>query len=468
MLTFKTQFPIHADNTTNDFMECIRIWITGSPHSGLAGALPESLTHGGSYKAGGDSLSCMLCNDERYALAGARYEKIEADNVAWTTDVIGSKDNSSGLFKVSIQLSVDSELPVEHLDQGRRPYVIKTIMENLGGGKDGNLQVSDIPLTLTDNDLAIAADLICGKSGVSLPVVYVSSDNRNAPHVDAEQLSKWLSGMAHVVIEPNRAFSFRLMHEVYSENAYGGAVGIYWPDGVGKWIFLPNGKFEDPMRMQTAVAQKIRTSLLSQRAARECSWSYLRELHARQQIKELENSGSQDVKKYIEHFDTELAAKDDEIRRLESELARLRYSQQFRNEQSDGDGNTVLLSSSENDLYQAERIDMIIEAIRTAQTSAEPNSRRHDVLNDIVNNHRTSGERDDILDKLKTLLHQYTKMDAKTRAGLESLGFQISDEGKHYKLLFHGDTRYPFVLAKTGSDWRGGMNAYSDLKRRLF
>jgi hypothetical protein len=258
------------------------------------------------------------------------------------------------------------------------------------------------------------------------------------------------------------------MHEVYNENAYGGAVGIYWPDGVGKWLFLPSGRFEDPKRMQVAVAQKVRASLLSQRTARECSWSYLRELYARQQLKALESSGSQDVKKYIEHFDTELASKDDEIQRLESELARLRYSQQFKNEQSDGDANAISLGSSESDLYQAERLDMVIEAIRSSQASTEPNSRRHDILEDIVKSHKTSGERDEILEELKALLHQYNKMDSKTRAGLEALGFQLSDEGKHYKLLFHGDSRYPFVLAKTGSDWRGGMNAYSDLKRRLF
>jgi hypothetical protein len=410
----------------------------------------------------------MLCDDERHALAGARYEKTEADNVVWTTDVIGAKDNANSSFMVSIQLSVDSELPVEHLDQGRRPYVIKSIMEYLGGGNDGDLQVSDAPCMLTDNDIATAANLICGKSGVSLPIVYVSSSNRNSPYIDARQTSKWLSGMAHVVVEPSRAFSFRLMHEVYNENAYGGAVGIYWPDGVGKWLFLPSGRFEDPKRMQVAVAQKVRASLLSQRTARECSWSYLRELYARQQLKALESSGSQDVKKYIEHFDTELASKDDEIQRLESELARLRYSQQFKNEQSDGDANAISLGSSESDLYQAERLDMVIEAIRSSQASTEPNSRRHDILEDIVKSHKTSGERDEILEELKALLHQYNKMDSKTRAGLEALGFQLSDEGKHYKLLFHGDSRYPFVLAKTGSDWRGGMNAYSDLKRRLF
>jgi hypothetical protein len=48
------------------------------------------------------------------------------------------------------------------------------------------------------------------------------------------------------------------------------------------------------------------------------------------------------------------------------------------------------------------------------------------------------------------------------------MGFAISDEGKHYKLVFQGDDRYSFSLAKSGSDHRGGLNAASDISRLLF
>jgi hypothetical protein len=40
------------------------------------------------------------------------------------------------------------------------------------------------------------------------------------------QLANDLSGMAHVVVEPNRPFSRRLKIEVYSENVYGGTIGV--------------------------------------------------------------------------------------------------------------------------------------------------------------------------------------------------------------------------------------------------
>ena len=56
----------------------------------------------------------------------------------------------------------------------------------------------------------------------------------------------------------------------------------------------------------------------------------------------------------------------------------------------------------------------------------------------------------------------------KLRRELEDMGFSISEDGKHFKLVFQGDDRYTFTLPKSGSDWRGGLNAASDIGRLLF
>jgi len=59
-------------------------------------------------------------------------------------------------------------------------------------------------------------------------------------------------------------------------------------------------------------------------------------------------------------------------------------------------------------------------------------------------------------------------MDRDTVRALETLGFSISDDGKHYKLTYMGDERYVFALPKSGSDHRGGLNAASDIGKRIF
>ena len=59
-------------------------------------------------------------------------------------------------------------------------------------------------------------------------------------------------------------------------------------------------------------------------------------------------------------------------------------------------------------------------------------------------------------------------MDNKTRSALTRLGFDLSEDGKHYKAVFHGDPRYMFTLPKTSSDHRAGLNIFSDIKNKLF
>lgn len=189
---------------------------------------------------------------------------------------------------------------------------------------------------------------------------------------------------------------------------------------------------------------------------------------SRQMLESLRASGSDNIDEYIKHFDKEISAKDEEIHRLESELVRARYSKrEMRASGSDGE-NSINLETSETDLYQGEQIGLIVEALKAATSSTEPHSRRRSILEALVESNENPGDRDEILDRLKEVLRQYTSMTASVRTELESIGFVIYEDGKHYKLLFQDDTRYPFVLPKTGSDWRGGLNAFSDLKKKLF
>jgi hypothetical protein len=76
--------------------------------------------------------------------------------------------------------------------------------------------------------------------------------------------------------------------------------------------------------------------------------------------------------------------------------------------------------------------------------------RYHDVLSSISSANPCSTnllERDK---KLKQALVGYTKMTPKVRGVLNDVGFSISEEGKHYKITYHGDPRYTYILPKTG------------------
>ncbi|MEW6764247.1 MAG: hypothetical protein AB1344_00490 [Pseudomonadota bacterium] len=467
MLTFKTQFPLNESKSVDDLFETGRIWLAGSPHSSLASIMADATGIGDEWsaEAGGEKIRFIKHQDGEQ-FSALRHENVDPSGMRWVTEVACAKREKE--FWISVQLSVDSELPVEKIDYGKRPHILKTILREIGGGVDGALTVSDRPIYLLDHQVDLAADVITANAGCLMPVVYVSAGNDGNNLVNAEQLAQWLSGMAHVFVEPSRGFSFELAPLVYRENAYGGAVAIYWPDGIGRWLFLPQGEFEDPRALQIAVAKKVRASLLSQRTKRECTWSYVLEQKSRKRIQELRESGSNKVDEYISAFDSELASKDEEIQRLEAEVNRLKYGYFEQSEGRKTQTTGLNLSADEMDLYQGERLSLVVEALATLLSSAEPHSRRYHVLNDLIKSNSRAGEKEVILESLKELLRTYREMESTTRSELERLGFVINEDGKHYKLIFRGEDRCPFVLAKTGSDHRGGLNSYKDIKKRLF
>lgn len=464
MLTFKTQFPIAASTTMAEFLECCRTWIRKSPYTKLATSIPDDASNG---KIGDDEESANFASfiSDASSTGGVRYEKTDNEDVRWVTDIIGHKGNDT--FWVSIQLNVDSELPVERLEQGKRPHIVKLLMERFSGGADGSLPVTDQPTFITEHDTDLAERIICANTGSIMPVVYASRGHDEELLIDPHRLSKWISGMAHVIVEPSRRFSSQIMRRVYGENVYGGAVGIYWPDGIGKWTYLP-GKWGNPEALHIAIAKKVRMSLLYQRARRECTWSYLQEMVSRQKLDELRASGSGNIDEYIKHFDKEIEAKDEEISRLEAENVRIRYSRREQRAASHDGEVSIHLLTTESDLYQGEQLGLIIDALQTAAESSDEHCRRRQVFESMIENNQNPGDREDMLDRLKETLRSYTSMTSTARSELEGLGFVIHDEGKHYKLLLQDDSRYPFVLPKTGSDWRGGLNAFTALKKKLF
>ena len=171
---------------------------------------------------------------------------------------------------------------------------------------------------------------------------------------------------------------------------------------------------------------------------------------------------------YIRSFDEELAAKDQRLLEAEEEIERLRQELRQREVRSD-DGNILLAPGTERNFYDQEILGIVLDALADARKYVRPDSRRQHVLQSIVDAnplpHRTANAH---RDALKNLLRGTSTLDARIRRGLESMGFRISNGGKHYKLLYQGDDRYTYSLPQSGSDRRGGLKAASDISRLMF
>jgi hypothetical protein len=182
----------------------------------------------------------------------------------------------------------------------------------------------------------------------------------------------------------------------------------------------------------------------------------------------LKDAGSNEVQSYVEAFEDERVAKSAALEAAETEILRLK-AEIRRYETQEGNSSGIGLSvGGEHDFYEGEILDAVLDALRASIDRVTRDGRRHHILDSILASNPISQKRVENRERIKELLRGYQSMDAKTRKDLEQIGFSISDSGKHHKLLYQNDARYTFTLAKSGSDYRGGLNAAGDLCRLLF
>ncbi len=468
MLSFATEFPVEADRTTVDFLQAMVTWISGSPHTGLSAEMLRDLLQKDEahVENGKEKVQSLLATSPDVDLAGIRYSRHDND-LEWLTTVVFSRTSSDAW--VGVRVECESQHAAARLPSAKKPVVVRTVLESLGGAADGPLPIRDTAHILTNTDIDLAAKLIRGDAGCRLPIVYVSARFQGGYILDVNRLAADLSGMAHVVVEPNRPFSVRLQLEVDSENVYGGTIGICWPEGGGRRAFFLGGDYSTPGHLAGAIKDEVRAALLNRRPIARCTWAYVRETASRQAILSLKASGSKPIDEYVEKFDQEIEAKNQRLEEAESEIQRLRNELRVYEARAGTASGGLLRLGRERDLYPNEVLGILLDAIEDAATRVQHDSRRQHVLRSILEANRLEenpleGRRE----QLKRLLRGTSTIDGKLRRELEDMGFSISEDGKHFKLVFQGDDRYTFTLPKSGSDWRGGLNAASDIGRLLF
>jgi hypothetical protein len=466
MLSFATEFPVNHDHSLTSFLRCVRDWIVGSPHTVLKEHDFEGFDGSNEWSAqkANERLEILSHSSGSREQAAARYTRT-ADGLEWVTTIVFSRWETDSW--VGMRVSCESTHPAVRLPPAKKPVLVRVLLQQLGGASDGILNVSTSSHRLENVDIDIAAQLISGRAGCRLPIVYVSSSFQGNHAVDVDRLANNLSGMAHVVVEPNRAFSIRLKIEVDSQNVYGGTIGIYWPDGAGRRSFFLGLEYESALDLQAAVEDEVRSALTNRRPLERSTWASSQALVSRSSFEALKAAGSQEVTKYVEGFDKELHAKAEELADAEREIARLHAEVRKYESRPIGSG-IVLRTGGEQDLYPGELGDIVRDALLDALNRVRQDGRRQHIISALIDANDAIGESGRLKEKIKELLRGYSGIDAKVRRGLEDMGFTISEDGKHYKLVFQGDDRYTFTLAKSGSDHRGGLNAASDIARLFF
>lgn len=475
MLLFSTILQISDSMTRDGFLGLVVRWNQTSSYS--ANVIPDLHWNGErNIRFGSEELWMEFCEYRNRNIIAVRHEKTDADGAVWDTDFVMNFDE----MRMAVQLDrsyLEDALAIR--PDFSTPHFITLLIEAGFLRPDGILPVTRTPHIVREKDIPVLGGVINGNRPFRLPVVYVSKTALAKDPVDTGRLAGRLKGAAHVLvadvgINPN----LRLF--CHDRNEYNGAVGIYYPnaaiapvrylyhreDGPDEILFgkilrdvirYSNAQNIDGLYTWQGVANALLTDrLTSQRAGRmEAEQARIRA-----------ESETADV----------YAAFDAEIEALERRLSQLNRSNEALRAENAGlrmkigtiGDSSLLRAGEEDELYPGEITGIVREALESALSQVRPDSRRADILRDILSANGGPSAAEEKQSALRTLLKIYDGMTPVLRQGLEDLGFEISEDGKHFKLAYRGDGRYSFVLSKTPSDWREGKNAYAEISGRLF
>ena len=470
MLLFSTILDINETLTRDAFIRLVIDWNQKSPH---ANNVIRNLCWNGEGNIRYEDERRWLEITEYGSIVAIRYERIDDVGAVWDTDYVMNFDE----MRMSIQL--DRSFKADALEIGAdfvTPHFITLLIENGYVKSDGGLPVTRTPISIGEEELQTVADVVNGVVRYQLPVVYISKTFSNEDPVDVRRLAGGLKGAAHVLVQTNSFSSMALRTLCDDKNEFNGAIGIYYPNGAagkrrylyhreeGQDAFLYQKIVRDVIRYNNTLNldalytwQGVKGALLAEKLA-----------HQRQERLEAEKARKKaetEVLGVYEEFDAEIRSLEQQVAALTRANEALRAENYgLRSKLAETDRVPILVSGEEDEFFPGEIKEMVLSALKLAlKNQSSRKSRRVDVLRDVIESNDNSNAVEERQDKIKTLLRAYDGITKPLRQELSDFGFEITEDGKHYKLLYFGDGRYSTALAKTPSDFREGKNAAAEI-----
>lgn len=471
MIVYSCEFPLANAAALDQVPDLIREWVVGSQHYPWESVgeleFPEENEEIVISENAGHKASMAKVSDGECRAVGIKHVWIEEKEREWTTEVVASQRDGSPPW-VSVKLFCDLLRPGGVIPQPRKPYVVRLLAESKGGspGKDGPFTVANKPFILPDDSVDIAANIFTGKCGNEMPVVYVSLDTSGHPTVDVDSLAKWLSGIAHVVVEPSRQFTMKARTASGGNNCYGGAIGIYWPRGDGEHVRIMPWEVRRYPQTENHISQKIRSALLLTGSKNGYSWIEIKDLLAKRHLDRVRGSDTSSVEEYVAAFDEQNQALEAKIRELHRQNDALKGTLLgYQSAKSDSD--VSLGAGTEQEFYNGEMSDLILIALKALRSNVADDSRSAMLIDSLLSANRPTGEQIKMSESIKRVFSDGGKLTGQSLSELKSLGFTITEEGKHYKAVYCDDQRFTFSLPKTPGDHRSGKNAEHDILNKV-
>lgn len=467
MVTYTTKFPV-ADNFLRDeFIAMVIRWNQGSRFDKIENVQWDGKTYECRWEQGNISLEIQEIPSEK--IIASRLEKEDASGV-WRTDFV--LNYGERYIAVSVMLET-TEFTTDFYPRYYPPFFVKMVLFGGYAGEDSGLPVAQMQHLLDEHE-EFFRNVVQEKVRTRLPVVFVAKTAEGENPVDPGDLAFRLQGAAHVLCEPEHAVVLQGFSDVLdNQEARAGKVFIFYPGSSKKGRILNlSGTAQNPESLADRIVKDV-YNYMNQRMRQSIdTWDGIeaekihilnRRLRSDQAAVEEENKNLYEVfGEQLERMEASNDRLSKEVQRLTAELQGLRVKY------ADREQVPVLHLGDERDLYEGEIREIILEIISEYKKNCADNTRRNHIISDLLecNEYRQLPEKR--REQLKKALKGYRSLNGSLKSLLESMGFEISDDGKHYKWIYFGDHRYMATVSKTCSDGRAGYNIFSEIDKLMF
>lgn len=497
MLVFSTMLEITDTLTKDKFIELVIKWNQGSPHAdNVISGLQWNGERNIRFEDGNLSLSIEEYRNEN--IIAVRFEKKDPDGVVWDTDYV--MNFTTGKMGIRLDQSYLESAASVHSGFAT-PYFISLLVRGNYLEMDQDLQIAEKPYYLKDEEIGRIAEIVGGKR-YRLPIVYVSRTHKDELPVNVHLLAKRLKGVAHVLVQQSVSSNAQLREMCDSKNEYDGAIGVYYPGKtenhkrflyrsypgsekhclervVNAVISFGNSKRVESLYTWQGVNHALlRDRLESQKKERAEAETARREalyevLALKAQQASVKNEAMEKAKEeanaILDGFEEDMQRLQDQIEELTRTNEKLQYENQGLKVKIDSmQEQPLLYMGTENEFYPGEIKDLILDTLNDRLSDIGEKTRRYDVVQDIIQANDYQSTSKTRASEVKRLLKNYSGMTPKLEKDLEDLGFKVTHEGDHCKVIYYSDKRYIVVYGATPSDKRAGKNNGSNTVKKAF
>ena len=459
MITYSTKFPIKESLDKKTFVEMVIKWNQGSKYDKF-----DSLDWDGeSFSTSWEDNDKKLIIDELVpkGVIASRFQK-EDEHGLWKTDFILIYDKKYLTVRVALETT---EFTTDFYPNYYPPFFVKQVIYWEYAGEDVCLPV-DQEAHCLDAYKSNIDDIVLGKASLALPIVLVSKKSEGDFPVDLSSLAFKLQGVAHVIYEGNEVDLGSYASQLDCESKNGTAIIINPNKNMNRKVINFSGvNNENPEQVMTRITNAVYEFSNQVMRLDIDTWEGIQneKLHFQngmllsdRKILEEENAELYEV------FEEQLSKTEEANQALNREIQRLTIENQaLRMRLVSRDQQPLIYMGEEADFYEGEIREIILEILEDYSRNVQKDTRRDHIVANLLENNDFEHIPAKRREQIKVALKGYRSLGGSLRGILESMGFVITDDGKHYKWTYFGDHRYSVTIAKTSSDNRAGMNMAS-------